>query len=80
VTTGGARPAGQVPNGEAPDVTKINLSRGEITILVSGWQTDDGVRLEIVAKKQLTDEQLMELARLTRLNTQLLLKLAVNHA
>lgn len=55
-------------------MVKVNLHFGEHTILVKGWQLEGGVQLQIEAKVKLTDEQLMELARLTRVNTDALVR------
>lgn len=55
-------------------MVKVNLHLGDHTILVKGWQLENGVQLQVEVREKLTDEQLMELARLTRVNTDALVR------
>lgn len=58
-------------------MNKPTVPIDQVPIRVDGWMTENGFRVAVEVDRELTLEQLEEFARLTRVNTRLLLKLAV---
>lgn len=59
---------------------EVNVSTGENTLIVTGWQLESSAVIRIEIRRAFTDAELAELARLMRINADLLIKLALAKA